>query len=89
MEVIEHTKGHYDVQEVQFGTVYRWCPERVVVECDCGQKTTLTHLKSVCPRCDADHAAIVQQKLASHRVDEQNRAPLALRRGSLRAKLPC
>jgi hypothetical protein len=32
MEVIERTKGHYDVQEVQFGTVYKWCPERVVVE---------------------------------------------------------
>ena len=37
MEVIERTKGHYDVQEIQFGTVYRWCPERVVVECDCGR----------------------------------------------------
>jgi len=63
MEVIECTKGHYEVQENQFGTVYRWCPERVVVECYCGQRTTLTRLESVCPKCGADHAATVQQEL--------------------------
>ncbi len=28
MQVIERTEGHYDVEEVEFGTVYRWCPER-------------------------------------------------------------
>jgi Zn finger protein HypA/HybF involved in hydrogenase expression len=75
MEVIECTKGHYDVQEVQFGTVYRWCPERVVVECDCGQRTTLTRLESVCPRCDADHAAIIQQELADDRVGDETMHP--------------
>jgi len=47
MEAIECTRGHYEVQEVDFGTVYRWCPECVVVECDCGQRTTLTRLESI------------------------------------------
>ncbi len=75
MEVIECTKGHYEVQEVQFGTVYRWCPERVVVECYCGQRTTLTRLESVCPKCGADHAATVQQELAGYQEGDETMHP--------------
>jgi hypothetical protein len=41
-ENTEHTEGHYDVQEVEMGEVYTWRPESVVVECDCGEKLTLT-----------------------------------------------
>ena len=33
----ERAAGHYEVQEVEFGTVYRWRPEGGVVdECCCG-----------------------------------------------------
>ena len=41
MEVLERLEGHYDAQEVSFGTVYRWCPECLVVECKCGKRLTL------------------------------------------------
>ena len=41
MEVLERLEGHYDAQEVAFGTVYRWCPECLVVECKCGKRLTL------------------------------------------------
>lgn len=75
MEVIECTRGHYDVQEVRFGTVYRWCPERVVVKCDCGQRTTLTRMESVCSRCGADHTDIVRREIADHRVGEETMRP--------------
>lgn len=41
MRVIERVAEHYDVQEVvEFGRVYRWCPESVMVECKCGRKST-------------------------------------------------
>src|SRR5215212_5233016 len=68
MQVIERTEGHYDVQEVQFGTVYRWCPECVVLECYCGERQTLTHSQSTCPECDADHTSIVREELAARRA---------------------
>jgi hypothetical protein len=29
--VIERVEAHYEVQEVEMGTVYRWCPESVVL----------------------------------------------------------
>jgi hypothetical protein len=62
--VIECTEGHYDVQETSYGNDYVWCPEHVVVECDCGQKLVLSPAGTVC-RCGVDHAALVREELAS------------------------
>jgi hypothetical protein len=61
----ERTEGHYDVQEVEFGKVYRWRPERVVLECDCGEVLSLTNSMTSCNRCSADHAAVVREELAA------------------------
>ena len=49
-KVIEHVNAHYEVQDVEMGKVYRWCPESVVVECACGKKLTLTASKSLCEK---------------------------------------
>ena len=58
-QVIEHVQAHYEVQRVEMGTLYRWCPESVVIECDCGQSLTVEGAKEVasCPRCGAEHRA--------------------------------
>jgi hypothetical protein len=75
MQVIERTEGHYDVQEVELGTVYRWRPECVVVECDCGQRPTLTRSRSTCPECGADHAAVVREELTARRAGDESIHP--------------
>lgn len=50
--VVERIEGHYDVQEVAFGRIYRWCPERIVAECGCGERTVLTDAQvAVCSCC--------------------------------------
>jgi len=41
-KVIEHVEAGYEVEEVEFRTVYRWCPESVVVRCGCGERLSLT-----------------------------------------------
>ena len=89
MQVIECTKGHYAVQEVDFGTVYKWCPECVVVECDCGQRPTLTRSESACPECGADHATIVEQELADHRVRDETIHPWHYAGDRQDVGLPC
>lgn len=38
MRVIEREKAHYEVQEVPYGKVYSWRPERVLFECGCGER---------------------------------------------------
>ncbi|MDX6381733.1 MAG: hypothetical protein QOI57_2757 [Rubrobacteraceae bacterium] len=62
--VIERTEGRYEVQHVEFGSVYRWCPECVIVECDCGERLTLTSSIATC-RCGADHTALVREELVA------------------------
>jgi hypothetical protein len=44
MLVIESIAGYYEAEEVAFGVVYKWCPERVVIECDCGERQAFTGL---------------------------------------------
>jgi hypothetical protein len=61
--VIERVQAHYEVQDVEMGKVYRWCPESVVVECECGKKQTLTASKNACGECGADHRVIVDEVL--------------------------
>lgn len=65
--VIERTEGRYEVQEVEFGKVYRWLPERLMVGCGCGRTLSLTTSETSCD-CGADHAAIVREGLAAERL---------------------
>jgi hypothetical protein len=62
--VIERTIGRYEVQDVEFGKVYRWCPGCVIIECDCGERLTLTSSITTC-RCGADHAAFVREEFVA------------------------
>jgi hypothetical protein len=72
--VIEQTEGYYDVQDVEFGRVYRWCPGWAVVRCDCGRWLTLTSSTATC-RCGADHTAFVREELASVRLRDEALRP--------------
>ena len=67
---IECVQAHYEVQDVEMGKVYRWCPETVVVECTCGEQLTLTAFKTACPEYGADHAAIVEEMLLARPEDK-------------------
>src|ERR671912_159290 len=58
-KVIERVRARYEVEDVEMGKVYRWCPARVVLECTCGEELTLSAFKTTCPGCGADHGAIV------------------------------
>ena len=76
LTVIERTEGHYEVQVIQFGKVYRWCPERVNIECECGERLTLTaYSMATCPRCGADHGATLREELTVRRLEDQTLHP--------------
>jgi hypothetical protein len=67
--MIECTEGQYEVQRTSYGEAYVWCPECVVVQCDCGQRAVLSASETVCS-CGADHAALVGEELASRGVSD-------------------
>jgi hypothetical protein len=70
VKIVNYTAGHYEVQEVEFGTVYAWRPQSVMAECKCGEKLHLSVLEATCGQCGGDHAAVVQEELAGHYSEE-------------------
>ena len=57
---------------MEMGTLYRWCPESVVIECDCGHSFTIEGAKvASCPRCGADYSGGVGRGLASKPLTEE------------------
>ncbi len=74
--IVKHIQGHYDVQEVEFGKVYRWCPERTVVDCTCGQRLIFNNTSTAtCRRCGADHEASVREGSAAGQLGDENLHP--------------
>ncbi len=74
MQVIERGTEHYDTQEVEFGKIYHWCPECVVVECKCGKRKTLSWSdlikdKPAC-ECGADNTASVREEVVIELLDK-------------------
>ena len=68
-KVIERVEARYDVQEVEFGKVYKWRPESVVVECECGEMLDLTASETICQECEAEHTRLVRQDLTGRPLE--------------------
>jgi hypothetical protein len=61
--MIKRTEGHYEVHKTSYGEAYVWCPECLVVECDCGERPVLSASGTICS-CGTDHAALVREVLS-------------------------
>jgi hypothetical protein len=79
VKVIERIAEHYDVQEVEFGKVYMWCPECVIMQCSkCGKSMTLTksELIGTEPDCECGmgHTISAREEVAIKLLDEDYEA---------------
>jgi hypothetical protein len=59
-QIIENVEAHYEPHEVPFGTTYEWHPEHITLECDCGERLTLSATNTATCRCGTDHSAILR-----------------------------
>jgi hypothetical protein len=75
LAMIEHTVARYEMQEVEMGEVYTWRPESVVVECDCGEMSTLTVSTTTCGGRGVDHKAVAQEWLDVERLGDKAMHP--------------
>ena len=66
-KVIERVQPRYEVQEVAFGKVYKWRPEHIVIECQCGQRLSLTASTASCVECATDHRLAVREASTDRR----------------------
>ena len=76
MRIVECIPEHYEVQEVgDLGRVYRWCPEKVMVECGmCGKRETFKKrdliTSIVTCECGAESTAGIREELIVQRLAE-------------------
>lgn len=69
MRVMEREQEHYEVLEVPYGKVYSWCPESILIECDCGEQLTWRGGRAEC-RCGASYTDI--EKEAPEQQPQEN-----------------
>jgi hypothetical protein len=74
-KVIECAQARYEVQDVELGKVYKWRPERIVIECLCGQRLSLTASKTTCVECGTDHELAVKEALTDGHQSDQTLHP--------------
>jgi hypothetical protein len=60
-KAIECAQARYEVQDVEFGKVYKWRPGCIVIECQCGQRLSLTASTTSCAECGTDHVLAYQR----------------------------
>ena len=61
MRVIAREREHYEVHEVPYGKVYSWRPERIVLECDCGERLAWMGPATACA-CGAVHTDLSRDR---------------------------
>lgn len=63
-------QGHYEVEELPYGSDYRWVPARALVECDCGRTMDVDVGHAVCSGCGSDLADLVREVSGRRLPDE-------------------
>jgi hypothetical protein len=61
-QIIENVETHYETHEVPFGRIYEWHPAYTILECDCGERLTLTSSVTTCRCCGVDHADVLREE---------------------------
>ena len=74
-KVVERLDEGYEVQEVEFGKVYKWHPERIVLGCECGQRISLSALSTSCVECGSDHLQAIKEASKEGRHSDQTLHP--------------
>ncbi len=75
LQIIKRQAEHYDTQEMEFGWVYKWQPESVIVECGCGKRMTFKRSELIgsaattC-ECGKENMATVREEVAMQLLDE-------------------
>ena len=63
-KITDRARAGYEVEEVEYGKIYTWKPETVVVECGYGEETALTPSETTCEDCGEEHTRLVREDLS-------------------------
>jgi hypothetical protein len=75
VKVVECIGARYELQDVQMGKVYKWCPAIVTVQCGCGETLTYSSPRTTCFRCGADHRDVINEVLGIGMEEDEGHVP--------------
>ena len=75
VKAVEYIGARYELQDVEIGKVYKWCPANVTLECECGQRPTLTSSRTTCFRCGANHTHVIEEVLGNGMEEDEGERP--------------
>ena len=73
--MIEYVEAGYEVEEVEFGKVYKWHPAHIVLECQCGERLSLSASTPSCGECASDHVLAVKASRRYQRTSTRATKP--------------
>jgi hypothetical protein len=82
VQILDRVQAHYERREMPFATIYEWHPASVALECDCGEKLSLsaTSTTTACGRCSAELGTFVYEiREREGRLPDKLTPPLVLR----------
>ena len=71
VKVLECVGEHYECHDQPIARVYKWCPATIALECECGERATLSSSRTICARCGADHTHVIVEVLEKPMVEEE------------------
>src|SRR5215211_4821945 len=75
VRVLECVGAHYEAQDVPRARVYRWCPATVLLECECGERPTLTSSTTTCFSCGVDHKDVIAEVVGNDMEEDEAHSP--------------
>ena len=62
VKILERVQARYESRESPFGKVYEWHPTSLALECDCGEKVTLSaaSTSTICSGCGTELGTFVR-----------------------------
>jgi hypothetical protein len=75
VRVLECVGEHYEAQDAQRARVYKWCPATVSLQCECGERPTLTLSTTTCFKCGADHTDVIAEVLETRMEEDEGHHP--------------
>jgi len=75
VRVLECIGEHYEVQDTPRARVYRWCPATITLECECGERPTLTSSRTTCFSCGAAHRHVFAEVMCIGVEEDEGNHP--------------
>jgi len=75
VKILECVGEHYECHDQPIAKVYKWCPATIALQCECGERPTLSSSRTTCAGCGADHTDVFAEVLEMRMEEDEGEHP--------------